>query len=268
MPRSVRIWWAALLLFIQDSFVYRANAFIWMMTDVVTAVTMPLIWLSSYNGRGQIHGFTPSQMVVYYIVVLGVGSIVEAHIMWDMAQQVKEGKFNAYLIRPMSFMGYMFAANLGWRVVRTFIGLPVIAGVVFAFHRYIPPTMHVNIGPAFWISVILAHVMSFMITYPLGLLSLWFYEVRSLYNFYYLPSMIFSGQIAPIALFPAGMQIVFRLLPFGYTLSFPASIFLRRVSGEAMYTGFAIQIGWIAAGFAISAVLWRGGLKRYTAFGI
>ena len=268
MSRSLRVWWACLLMFVQDSFAYRANAFIWMLTDVVTAVTMPLIWLSSYNGRSAIHGFSPSQMVVYYLVVLFVGSIVEAHVMWDMAYDIKQGKFNVHLIRPYSLMSYMFAANLGWRLVRTLVGVPVMVLVALAFRGYIPSTMSVNVGPEFWLAVILGHVVSFSITYTIGLLSLWLYEARSLHHFYYLMSMIFSGQIAPVALFPAAMQSVARILPFQYMIGFPAGIFLKRISGEAILSGYAMQLGWIAGAMVLSVVLWRGGIKRYTAFGI
>src|SRR5580700_5938268 len=173
-------------MFVQDSFVYRANAFIWMLTDVVTAVTMPLIWLSSYNGRSSIHGFSPSQMVVYYLAVLAVGSVVEAHVMWEISTDIKQGKFNIHLIRPYSYMSYMFAANLGWRLVRTFVGLPAIALVAYGFRAYLPMPLHVNAGPQFLLAVLLAHLVSFSISYTLGLLSLWLYETRSHFNFYYL----------------------------------------------------------------------------------
>ena len=81
---------------------------------------------------------------------------------------------------------------------------------------------------------------------------------------------IFSGQIAPIALFPAGMQADLARVPAVsvHDRLSPASIFLRRVSGHEIFAGYAIQVGWIVAAMVISAVLWRGGIKRYTAFGI
>ena len=252
----------------QDSFVYRANAFIWMMTDVVTAVTMPLIWLASFNGRASIHGFTPSQMVVYYLVVLAVGSVVESHVMWEVSTDVKQGKFNIHLIRPYSYMTYMFAANLGWRLVRTFVGLPAIALVAFAFRAYLPLSMHAIAWPQFLLAVLLAHLVSFSVSYTLGLLSLWLYETRSMYNFYYLFSVIFSGQIAPTALFPTALQPLVGLLPFQYVLGFPANVFLGRIKGTAVDDGYLIQVGWIVGLTLLSMALWRGGLKRYAAFGI
>ncbi len=231
MARSWRKWRTVLAMFFQDGMVYKANAVIWILTDVVTAVTMPLIWLASYNGRGAIHGFAPSEMVTYYLVMLALTSFIESHILWDMASDVKQGKFNIYLIRPYSFLSYMYAANLGWRVMRTLLSIPLFALVFLAFRRYLPDAPgHYHWGAAFWLAVALGHGVSFAITYALGLLSLWFYEVRSLYNFYYLPLLIFSGQLAPLALFPVGLQHVVRWLPFPYTLAFPVQVFLGKVN--------------------------------------
>jgi ABC-2 type transport system permease protein len=268
IARGFRIWWVVLNTFVQDSLVYRANAVIWMLTDVVTAVTMPLIWLASYNGRPTIHGFSPSQMVVYYLVILAVSSFVESHVMWEISHDVKQGKFNVYLIRPYSFAAYTYAANLGWRLVRTSVGVPLFALVVLAFHRYLPATMHVNAGPTFWLAVLFGHFLSFTITHAIGLLSLWLYEVRSVYNFYYLPLMIFSGQIAPIALFPRAIREIIYYTPFPYTLAFPADIFLGRASERELAGGFIMQLVWIGIASMAAAVLWRGGVRRHTAFGI
>ena len=276
MARRGRLYWAwrkwrALVgMFVQDGLAYKANLVIWIMTDVVTAVTMPLIWLASYNGRAQIHGFAPSQMVTYYLVMLSLTGLIESHIMWDMAADVKSGKFNIYLIRPLSYLMYMYASNLGWRIMRTLLAVPIFALVAFAFRHYLPDlgAGHYHMGPVFWLSVVLGHWVSFAITYAFGLLALWLYETRSLFNFYYLPLIIFSGQLAPLALLPRGLQDFVRWTPFPYTLAFPTSVFLGKVEGVQIEIGLAGQVVWIVLGLLLAAWLWRGGLRRFTAFGI
>lgn len=276
MARRGRLYWAwrkwrALVgMFVQDGLAYKANLVIWIMTDVVTAVTMPLIWLASYNGRAQIHGFAPSQMVTYYLVMLSLTGLIESHIMWDMAADVKSGKFNIYLIRPLSYLMYMYASNLGWRIMRTLLAVPIFALVAFAFRHYLPGlgAGHYHMGPVFWLSVVLGHWVSFAITYAFGLLALWLYETRSLFNFYYLPLIIFSGQLAPLALLPRGLQDFVRWTPFPYTLAFPTSVFLGKVGCVQIEIGLAGQVVWIVLGLLLAAWLWRGGLRRFTAFGI
>jgi ABC-2 type transport system permease protein len=270
LMRGWRTWRVVMAMFFQDGLVYKANTLIWILTDVVTAVIMPLIWLASYNGRSHIQGFAPSEMVAYYLVVLALTGFVESHVMWDMANDVKQGKFNNYLIRPYSMLAYMYAANLGWRVMRTLLGLPLFSIVAIAFRHYLKGVgpWQYDIGPVFWLSVVLGHLVSFFCAYALGLLSLWLYEARSVYNLYYLPMLIFSGQIAPLALLPHDMVRAVQWLPFPYTISFPAQIFLGRVSGAELWTGLLAQAAWIGIGACCATALWRGGVRRYTAFGI
>ena len=265
-----RKWRALLGMFVQDGLAYKANLIIWIMTDVVTAVVMPLIWLASYNGRTQIHGFAPSEMVTYYLVMLSLTGFIESHIMWDMAADVKAGKFNIYLIRPVSYLMYMAASNLGWRVMRTALAVPILLLVAFGFRHFLPGlgAGHYHAGALFWLSVVLGHGVSFTITYALGLLVLWLYETRSLFNFYYLPLIIFSGQLAPLALLPANLQEFIRWTPFPYTLAFPTGIFLGKTTSAQILFGLAMQVGWIVLALVAASALWRGGLRRFIAFGI
>ncbi|HEX5323827.1 MAG TPA: ABC-2 family transporter protein [Capsulimonadaceae bacterium] len=267
--KALTKWWAVYSVFFQDALVYKANATIWLMTDTVPAILMPLIWLNSYNGRATIGGFTPSAMVVYYMVVLFLTCVVESHIMWDMNNDVKQGKFNVYLTRPYSYMAYAYASNLSWRLMRTIMFVPLFAVVLWLFHPWVRwnPQLY-DFGWRFWLAVVLGHVVSFGLTYAMGLLSLYLVEARSVYNFYYLPLVIFSGQIAPLTFFPQWMLTLARFLPFSYTLSLPAQIFIGHVHGRDVWMGYAGQLAWIAVSFSAAALLWRGGLKRYTAFGI
>ena len=265
-----RKWQALLKIAVQDGLAYKANLVIWIMTDVTTAVVMPLIWLASYNGRAQIHGYTPSQMVLYYLVMLSLTGFIESHVMWDMASDVKQGKFNVYLIRPVSYLVSTFAGNLGWRVMRTVLAVPIFALVAFAFRRYLPDlgAGHYHWGLVFWLSVILGHLVSFSITYAFGLLALWLYETRSLFNFYYLPLIIFSGQLAPISLLPATWRAGIYWLPFPYTLAFPTDVFLGKLDTGQIEGRLLMQVVWIALGLLSSWGLWRGGVRRFVAFGI
>jgi len=60
MRRRLYLWlrkvWAVFSIYFQDSLAYRGQAVIWILTDVVPALVMPLVWLSAYNGRSAIGG--------------------------------------------------------------------------------------------------------------------------------------------------------------------------------------------------------------------
>ncbi|HCE01185.1 MAG TPA: hypothetical protein DER07_09105, partial [Armatimonadetes bacterium] len=66
-------------IYFQDGIAYRASGLIWITTDVVTAVTMPLVWASAAKG-GYIQGFSAGDFVVYYLSMLMIASFVTSHI--------------------------------------------------------------------------------------------------------------------------------------------------------------------------------------------
>ncbi len=269
LVRWFRKFFAFYRVYFGDALVYRANAVIWLLTDTFPAVIMPLLWLASYNGRSTIHGFTPSQMVVYYMVILFLSCTVESHIMWDMYTYVRDGLMTVFLARPYSLMGQMFACNGSWRLMRTLIFVPLFCIVLAMFHHWVhwDPSLY-NFGWQFWLAMVLGHLVSYFLTYAMGLLTLYFIEVGSIYNFYYLPLVLFNGQIAPIAFFPPFIAKIAYVLPFAWTLSFPAQVFIRQVQGQAVINGYLMQVLWIVVGYLLATVLYRQGIKRFTAFGI
>jgi ABC-2 type transport system permease protein len=162
----------------------------------------------------------------------------------------------------MHYLGF-----LAWRLMRTLLFAPVFVLVAFLFRHH----LHWNdyhAGAPFFLSLVLGHFVSFFVTYAFGLLALFFVETRSLFNFWYMPLMIFSGQLAPLALFPPGWQVVAKFLPFRYTIALPAEFFLGRLSPAEVAQGLWAQAGWIVVGYAAGALLWRAGLKRFTGVGL
>lgn len=253
--------------FTQDALAYRAVAFVWILTDTIPATVMPLVWLAAYNGRGEIRGFSPSDMTAYYLVLLGVTNMVQCHVMWEMATDIKEGRFSSFLIRPFSYCATQYLGFLSWRAMRTILFVPIFCFALFLFRGNLHWEAY-YFGAWFWVSVVLGHFVSFFITYALGLLALYFVETRSLFNFWYMPLILFSGQVAPVALFPENLRRIAEFLPFRYTIALPTEIFLGRVTGEAITRGLLLQLAWIAAAFIIGQMLWRGGLKRFTGVGL
>ncbi len=57
-------------------------------------------------------------------------------------------------------------------------------------------------------------------------------------------------------------------MPFPYTLAFPTQVFLGKMTGSALAWGLTAQAAWTLIALGLAAVLWRGGLRRYTAFGV
>jgi ABC-2 type transport system permease protein len=259
--------WAVFSIYFQDSLAYRGQAVIWILTDVVPALVMPLVWLSAYNGQTSIGGYAPGEMVLYYLCMVTLTNFIVAHLMWDVAMEIKEGQFSVYLVRPFSYFQTTLIRNLAWRVFRLIVFVPML---VLGVWIYAPHLTHARFewGPTFWISLVMGHVVSFMLAYTLGLLALFFQEVFSVYNIYYIPMLFLSGQLVPIGVFPEWLQALSRYMPFQYTVAMPTEVFLGRMSETLAWQGIGMQIVWTVSLYLLSRLFWRKGLLYYTGVGM
>lgn len=264
---AFRKWGRIFSVFVQDALIYRAVAVVWILTDTIPTLVMPLIWFASFHGRSEIAGYNPGELSAYYLVLLAIGNFVTCHTMWEIAADIKEGKFAAFLLRPVSYMGYHYLGYLAWRIMRLTLFVPVFCVAAYLFRGSLDLS-HIQPGGYFFLALFLGHLCSFFITYPLGLLALYVVETRSLFNFWYIPLVIFNGQVAPLAMFPPYARALAELLPFRYTVAFPTELFLGRLSTAQIHSGLLHQAFWVVFGYGLSVFLWRNGLKRFTGVGL
>jgi len=267
MAATLRKWYAIFSIYFQDGIAYRASGLIWILTDLVTAVTMPLVWASANNGSGTIQGFTTSNFVLYYLCLLLLGSFITSHIMWDLAMEIKEGQFSAMLVRPVSFYQVMFFRNLSWRVIRTMLFFPFFLILLWLYRAYLGGA-HVYLVPQFWCSLVLGNLVSFTTVMMMAMIALFTQEAMSIFELYYVPMLFLSGQLFPIALLPGWARFLGELFPFYYTTGAPTEILIGRVTGAAAWETVVAQVAWVLIAYAVSKVLWRKGLKHYTGVGM
>jgi ABC-2 type transport system permease protein len=68
-------------------------------------------------------------------------------------------------------------------------------------------------------------------------------------------------------LLPGLIGVLATALPFRYMVGFPVEVLTGMVQGRAILSGFVIQLGWLVVAVALSVLMWRVGLRRYTAVG-
>jgi len=264
----LRKWRAVFSIYIQDGFAYRASMFIWIMTDVVTAVTMPLVWAkASAAAGGPIAGFRTGDFVLYYLCLLLLNNFITSHMMWDLATEIKEGNFTATLIRPISYYQFTFFRNIAWRMLRTALFVPMFLILLFLYRGYLHDA-HVFITWQFFLAVILGHLVSFTFVMAMTMLAFFTQEVYSIFELYYVPLIFLSGQLFPVSVLPGWAQVLAKLFPFYFTTGAPTEILIGRIQGAGVYQVLVIQVAWIVAAYCASRLLWVKGLKHYTAVGM
>jgi ABC-2 type transport system permease protein len=152
-------------------------------------------------------------------------------------------------------------------VFRLVVFVPMLALAVWIYAPHLTQARF-EWGPTFWLSLVMGHLVSFMLAYALGLLALFFQEVFSVYNIYYIPMLFLSGQLVPIGVFPEWLQALSRYLPFQYTVALPTEVFMGRVPESLAWQGIGIQVAWTVSLYLLAKVLWRKGLLYYTGVGM
>ena len=262
-PRqAASIFW----IYLQESIAYRAQAYIWVFTDVIGAAMMLLVFLST-GMASRIAGYTQQGIVLYYLSLMAVEGFVTCHMQWEIGQEIKDGALSTFLLRPFSWYTTLVLRNLSWRCMRLTMFLPVLALFVVSYWSIVRGAK-VNVGPEFWISLLLGHGVSVSLVIAMSMIAFFVEDATAIFESYYLPMLFLSGQIFPIGMLPQWAQTVGKALPFYYTTALPAEIASGRISGAAIGFGLGMQIVWMVIGYAAYRLVWPRALRRYSGTGM
>ena len=235
-------------------------AFSWMIPLLIYL----LVWSTAAAG-GTVGGLTQGDLVGYYIVLILVNQVTFCSNNWTVGEAIGSGRLNLLLLRPLSPVYDALASEVAVKVVFMTFAIPV--ALILAL--LLRPELHVSLqdGLAFVPALVLAWALRFSWGYWLALLSFWTTRADALLSLQESLVFLVGGQVAPIALLPDWLHLAAVVLPFRYMVGFPVEVLTGQLSRAELWTGFAVQGGWLVVGLVLSATLWHSGLHRYSAVG-
>jgi ABC-2 type transport system permease protein len=235
-------------------------AFMWMVPPLVSL----FVWSTADDGE-TVGGFSQGELVAYYLILILVNQLTYAQTNWTVGDVIRSGNMNALLLRPMSPVYDALASEIAGKVVYMAFMIPT-TGLLALILR---PELHVTPqnGLAFVPALALAWALRFVWGYCLALLAFWATRADGLLALQDALVFLLAGQVAPTALLPGFLQKAAAALPFRYMIGFPVEVLTGQLGAAEMWAGFAIQAGWLAVALALFAVLWRAGVRRYSAVG-
>jgi ABC-2 type transport system permease protein len=254
---------------LQNTFVYRWNFFIRAIFGLFPLVGTIFIWGAIFEAKGGgINNFDFPSVVFYFLLVMALDSLITpGEDEWQVAADIREGQMNAFLVKPMNYLLYRLSLFVSNRLLYTVVTLPVLILIFLACHAYL-------VWPTSWVtwvwtivSVLLAAMLQFLISYSVAMLAFWMLEISTVVFIIYSFEYFLSGHMFPLAFMPERIRGILRLLPFPYELYFPISIFMGQVKGRELWEGILIQSCWVLIIYFCSSALWRGGLRKYQAVG-
>ncbi len=245
---------------------YRISLFIWMISQVLEPLVYLIVWSTVSNGSGgSVGGYTAQGFAAYYLALMLVNQFTYTWIMWEYEYRVRQGLLSFALLKPVHPIHSDIADNLSSKLITLPILMVVAGGLALIFHPAAAFTFWA--GLAFIPALILAFLVRFLLEWTLALAAFWTTRVNAINQVYFILMLFLAGQIAPLSLFPQWLQIVADILPFRWMLGFPVELLLGRLSPIQAVVGLGAQSAWVIVSLVLIRVIWRAGVRVYSAVG-
>jgi ABC-2 type transport system permease protein len=144
----------------------------------------------------------------------------------DVAERIRSGDVAIDLYRPVSFLGWFLAGDLGRA----------------AYHLRFPTSPLTYL--AFLVSVTLGVVVSFGIRMLVASSAFWLLDQSGVLTLSAVFAMFFSGLVVPLVLFPEPFRSVAMALPWSAFVQVPIDIWLGQRAGWDALAGLGFQAAW------------------------
>ena len=243
---------------------YRVNFVLSFLFSLVPFSVSVLLWVAVAKHSEFIK---VKEVVSYYFVILIVKNITTTNSIIRFSDDIRLGELNKYLLKPYNYCFYNLMADLPERIVFIVMNfIPLI--LIYTFlHNYIKLDLSLIKIFFFIIFLILGYLINFFIDFLIGLYSFYFSKVSSLYTSIKVLRNLSAGNIFPLLMLPAKIFLTLQFLPFMYTSYVPTMLLLERTSFDLILKNLFISIIWLSILCLLSAILWKRGMKRYSAYG-
>lgn len=243
---------------------YRVNFVLSFLFSLVPFSVSVLLWVAVARHSEFIK---VKEVVSYYFVILIVKNITTTNSIIRFSDDIRLGELNKYLLKPYNYCFYNLMADLPERIVFIVMNfIPLI--LIYTFlHNYINLDLSLIKVFFFIIFLILGYLINFFIDFLIGLYSFYFSKISSLYTSIKVLRSLSSGNIFPLLMLPTKIFFTLQILPFMYTSYIPTMLLLEKTSFDMILENLFISVAWLSVLCLFSAILWKSGMKRYSAYG-
>lgn len=246
---------------------YRLSFVMWRFRIFLSLISTYFLWLTLLPHGKLFANYDQATMLTY---ILG-GSVTFAIVMStrvsDVANDIIMGDLSNYLMRPINYIGYYFAKDIGDKGMNILFSLFEVS-LFFLIVR--PPfVIQTNILSilAFGISIILAILINFSMNMLLSFIGFFSSEAWAPRFIFFILLSFFAGTIFPLDILPRWLFIFLNSLPFSYLIYTPMKIYLGQLSLQSTLIALSVATFWSIALFILVQLLWRRGIKLYGAEG-
>ena len=244
---------------------YRANIVLWFLTVVIQTVFILYLWIAVYGSGGNIGNYSFQELFTYYILQLIIYQVATTFISWDIIQEIKDGNFSQYLLKPVNYFKWQFTNNFSFKAAEIVFSIFGLIAVVLATQKYLLPPDSIFTLFHTIVLTFFSAILSFLLEFIIGITAFWIvnaYNFRMLINIF---NRLFSGSVIPLTLLPGPLIIISQFLPFPFLSYVPVQVYLGKINIVNAYAG---MIFWIIFMAIFAHYYFKLSIKRYEAVGV
>lgn len=259
-------------LFIKQNIEFRFQLFGFILTWVISTMSVIVLWIAVYEDGGQIGEFSFEQIVMYYFAILLVSFMTEIYFGQKLAFRIKDGLFSSELLKPQINMVRLFCEAIGDKIAYLIVPLPIFILFLFILNSSLLKLnfegitiQNIILGLLF---CVLGFVINFFLEYFVVAFAFWIDEVWSLNHLKHIILSITGGVIFPIHAFANLLSNFLNLLPFRFVYFVPVMymIGMRNIKTHGAFDLMLFLI-WLLILYIASVIIWTFGLRKYQAYG-
>lgn len=245
---------------------YRAATLAGLVTNLFFGILRASILVALYGTQTEVEGISVNAAITYAAMTQAVIGYLSLFSWFDLMVTVYTGEVASDLLKPMSFVGFWMAKDLGRAIVQLiFRGFTLMVGYALIFDLIWP--QGINQWIAVCATLVLSWMISFLWRFWVNLASFWTPNARGILRLFYILSWFFSGFLMPLRFFPDWIIRLSYLTPFPHMLNTVVEVYLGVLQGPELIEAIAFQLFWIILLLLVAQVTLRAGVRRLVILG-
>jgi ABC-2 type transport system permease protein len=246
---------------------YRANLLMYLLYWLVSPIVYLAVWTTVAQSQGNVRGLTANDFATYYLTLLIVDNLTSQITIHILAYKIQDGTLSGELLKPVHpILTTTLVNNLAFKALNFMALIPIWVALYFLFRpdfSSVTPQSLLLALPA----IVLGFGLNFLFGAIITCIAFWTTRVYALGEFYMALAVLFGGLFVPLDLLPSIVQPIAHVLPFQLVIYFPIQLILGRLAPGAIAGNFALGVIWLGIALALFRLVWRAGVKRFSAVG-
>jgi ABC-2 type transport system permease protein len=199
-----------------------------------------------------------------------LGQVLLQFLPWtvdaELEEQIKNGNVAYELTRPINLYWMWFFRSAATRIIPALLhAFPVMVLAVAVFNLPGPPSLLSGIG--FCTSVTLAATLSTAMSAFIVITLFWTLSGDGIKKLLPHTSLLLSGVVIPLPLFPTWAQTFLNIQPFRAIVDIPSRIYTGVIPDTEIYLYLCMQMVWILGFIWAGQWLMQRAMKRFVVQG-